>query len=74
VIVAHHTARHDLPSQTDLAGNSKDRIEAACDGIGAVCKTDSPLEGTGFEPLVPRDTTNLSMSPLVGALPTEKLE
>jgi hypothetical protein len=35
---------------------------------------DSPLEGTGFEPSVPRDTTNLSMSPLVGSPPTEKSE
>ena len=37
-------------------------------------ETDSPLEGTGFEPSVPRDTTNLSMSPLVGSPPTEKSE
>jgi hypothetical protein len=28
---------------------------------------DSALEGTGFEPSVPRDTTNLSMSPLVAS-------
>jgi hypothetical protein len=35
---------------------------------------DSPLEGTGFELSVPRDTTNLSMSPLVGSRPTEKSE
>ena len=28
---------------------------------------DSPLEGTGFEPSVPRDTTNLSISPLLGS-------
>src|ERR1700730_6352399 len=35
---------------------------------------DSALEGTGFEPSVPRDTTNLSMSPLVGSPPTEKSE
>jgi hypothetical protein len=31
----------------------KDRIEAGCDGIGAVRKTDSPLERKGFEPSVP---------------------
>jgi protein O-GlcNAc transferase len=36
--------------------------------------TDSPLEGTGFEPSVPRDTTKLSVSPLVGSPPTEKSE
>jgi len=36
--------------------------------------TDSPVEGTGFEPSVPRDTTKLSMSPLVGSPPTEKSE
>jgi MFS transporter, MHS family, proline/betaine transporter len=36
--------------------------------------TFSPAEGTGFEPSVPRDTTNLSMSPLVGSPPTEKSE
>src|ERR1700730_6272902 len=35
---------------------------------------DSALEGTGFEPSVPSDTTNLSMSPLVGSPPTEKSE
>jgi hypothetical protein len=37
-------------------------------------ETDSPAEGTGFERSVPRDTTNLSMSPLVGSPPTEKSE
>jgi hypothetical protein len=35
---------------------------------------DSALEETGFEPSVPRDTTNLSMSALVGSAPTEKSE
>ena len=43
-------------------------------GAGERRFADSALEGTGFEPSVPRDTTNLSMSPLLGSPPTEKSE
>jgi hypothetical protein len=38
---------------------------------GSMVRADSPLEERGFEPSVPRDTTKLSMSPLIGSPPTE---